>query len=328
MATKIKLISWGSNMTSATVTYWYKNVGDEVVKDEPVVEVEACKLNFTIVAPCTGVISNRYCQTGEDISVGDILALIVTTKEYQKPKGTETNQTRPTTPINYSGDSPNELSGLRRTIASRMMHSLRSMAQITLTTETDLTNLESLQRDLNSKYKNSRIRSLHLIVKAAAKALEEHHALNGTLANNQVKLSDNINIGVAVSIDRGLIVPVIHKANSKSIATIAEEILELSRKARDGNLGYDEVTGGTFTVSSLATYDIDAFTPIINPPEIAILGVGRTTKKPMVVDDAIVIRSMASFSITFDHQAIDGAPAASYLRTLKNSLLEPNWMAW
>ena len=320
ITTKVILNAWNTDMVKATITHWHKNIGEIVKKNEPLLEVESAKINFTVIAPCDGFLKEQNHQIGEIISVGDTLGIISKTKVLTNQQ--EANKRpRPTTSQSTNSlQINNELSGLRKTIATNMMYSLTSMAQITLVTEADLTDMELYQKNLNTKYPKARIRSLHLIIKAAAKALELHPDLNGTYENSRLTLSTAINVGVAVSIDKGLIVPVIQNANLKSVASIAEELFVLSKKARDGTLDYQDVTNGTFTVSSLASYDIDAFTPIINPPELAILGIGRSIRRPLVVNEEIAIRTVASLSITFDHQVVDGAPTASFLKTVKNNL--------
>ncbi|MBI3329289.1 MAG: 2-oxo acid dehydrogenase subunit E2, partial [Nitrospinae bacterium] len=135
-----------------------------------------------------------------------------------------------------------------------------------------------------------------------------------------------INVGVAVSLPEGLMVPVIRQADAKHLAEIARESRTLAQKAREGKASYDEVTGGTFTITNLGSYGIDAFTPIINPPQIGILGVGRVIEKPVVYQGEITKRSMMFLSLTFDHRVIDGAPAAAFLRTVKDHLEDPWWM--
>ena len=328
ITTKVILNAWNTDMVKATITHWHKNIGEIVKKNEPLLEVESAKINFTVIAPCNGFLKEQNHQIGELISVGDTLGIISKTKVLTNQQ--EANRRpRPTTSQRSTNSLQisNELSGLRKTIATNMMHSLTSMAQITLMTEADLTDMELYQKNLNTKYPKARIRSLHLIIKAAAKALELHPDLNGTYENSRLTLSTDINVGVAVSIDKGLIVPVIQNANLKSVTSIAEELFVLSKKARDGTIDYQDVTNGTFTVSSLASYDIDAFTPIINPPELAILGIGRSIKRPLVVNEEIAIRTVASLSITFDHQVVDGAPAASFLKTVKTNLTDLEWMA-
>ncbi|MFH1140436.1 MAG: 2-oxo acid dehydrogenase subunit E2 [Chloroflexota bacterium] len=137
---------------------------------------------------------------------------------------------------------------------------------------------------------------------------------------------EDVNIGIAMALAEGIIAGVVHNANKKPLLAIAQEVRELDTKARDGKLSPEDVTGGSFTTTSLASYNIDAFTPIINPPEVAILGVGRIVEKPAVHKEEIAKRSMMYLSLTFDHRALDGAPAAQFLQTVKRYLEEPRWM--
>ena len=218
------------------------------------------------------------------------------------------------------------LAGMRKTIADRMLQSVRTMAQLTLTSEVDMTEAERLREEVATQKQTNRLRPLHLIVKAMARALQEHPQLNATLEDGQIFLLEEINIGMAIAMPEGLIVPVIHAADEKSILEISRSVVELGRKARGGKLAPEEISGGSFTVSSLAAYDIDAFTPIVNPPQVGILGIGRIVEKPVVYEGEITKRSMMVLSITFDHRALDGAPAAEFLRTVRKHLETPDWM--
>jgi pyruvate dehydrogenase E2 component (dihydrolipoamide acetyltransferase) len=164
----------------------------------------------------------------------------------------------------------------------------------------------------------------HAIVKAAALALAEHPRLNSTLEGDVIRLPDEVNVGVAVALDEGLIVPVVREADRKSLRQIAVEARELSEKARQGTLTVDEVTGGTFTVTTLGMYDVDVFTPIVNPPQCAILGVGRVKEVPAFEGDRVVRRSVLNLSLSFDHRVVDGAPAAEFLRRVKYYLEHPD----
>jgi pyruvate dehydrogenase E2 component (dihydrolipoamide acetyltransferase) len=196
------------------------------------------------------------------------------------------------------------------------------MAQVTLTTEADVTGMVRLREELVSRWRPRRIRPLDqdIVVKAAADALEEHPRLNATLVDGEVRLLDDVNIGVAMSVPDGLMVPVIRNASGKDLLAIARESRELANKARKGELNIDDVTGAGFTITSLASYEIDAFTPIIDPPQVAILGVGRTVEKPAAHEGKIALRSMMHLSLTFDHRALDGVPASEFLRTVKRNL--------
>ena len=218
------------------------------------------------------------------------------------------------------------ITGMRQTIATRMLQSTLSMAQVTLTTEADVTDAMNLRQGLARLWSGGGLSPLHLVIKATARSLREHPQMNAIQSEDEVQLAQDVNLGVAVSLPEGLIVPVIRRADHKNLAEIANESRDLANNAREGKASYDEVTGGTFTITNLGAYDIDAFTPIINPPQVGILGVGRVIEKPAVHQGEIVRRSLMFLSLTFDHRVIDGAPAAEFLRTIKAHLEDPWWM--
>lgn len=210
--------------------------------------------------------------------------------------------------------------GMRQIIAERMTESLRTMAQLTISTEADVTELvrarETLKKDFDLTYTD-------LIIKAVAKALRQHPNLNSSLVGEEIVLLDEVNIGLAVALEDGLIVPVIRNADRLSLQEIAAESKRLAEAARAGTLTVDQVTGGTFTITNLGIYEVDAFTPIVNPPECAILGIGRIIEKPVARGGEIAIRQMMHLSLSFDHRLVDGAPAAAFLRTVKRYLEDP-----
>jgi pyruvate dehydrogenase E2 component (dihydrolipoamide acetyltransferase) len=212
--------------------------------------------------------------------------------------------------------------GLRQAIAEAMMQSLHSMAQLTLTSQADVTALVEL-RDLLRQRWEERISYTDLIVKAVALALREHPILNSTLVGEEIVLHDEINIGVAVALEEGLIVPVVREVDTKSVLEIHRAVQDLAERAREDALSVDEVTGGTFTVTNLGMYGVDAFTPIINPPEVAILGVGRITEELALINGQVAARSKMALSLTIDHRVVDGAPGAAFLQTLVQFLEHP-----
>ena len=221
------------------------------------------------------------------------------------------------------------LTGLRKTIADRMTMSVSAMAQVTLTTEADVTDLLKLRESLVSEWRPHRLRplDLDLIIAAVADALKAHPRLNAHLVEEEVLLLDEVNIGVAMAVPDGLVVPVLKGADSLDLLGMARAMRELADKTRKNALGIDDVTGAGFTVTALSNYDIDAFTPIIDPPQVAILGLGRANQKPVVLDGEIVARSMMHLSVTFDHRALDGVPVAEFIRTLKSNLESPEALA-
>ena len=221
------------------------------------------------------------------------------------------------------------LTGLRKTIADRMSMSVSTMAQVTLTTEVDVTELLSLRESLVSAWRPHRIRPLDLdiIIAAVSDALKAHTRMNAHLVDGEVRLLKDVNIGVAVAVPDGLVVPVLRGADSMDLLGVAQGMRTLTDKTRKGQLGLDDVTGAGFTVTALSNYEIDAFTPIIDPPQVAILGLGRIQQKPVVRQGEIVARSMMHLSVTFDHRALDGVPVAEFMRTLSAKLESPESLA-
>jgi len=207
------------------------------------------------------------------------------------------------------------MSPMRKEISRRMTQSLQTMAQVTLSMEVNATNLVKIREEIEKKT-GEKITYTDIIVKVVSSLLKTHPYLNATLEGDEIKILDEINIGIAVALDQGLIVPVIRNADKKSIVEISREAHELADKARENKLSPDDVTMGTFTVSNLGMYDIDSFTPIINPPQTAILGVGRIKKSPIVLGDSILIGYTMWLSLTFDHRVLDGHTASKFLKEL------------
>jgi pyruvate dehydrogenase E2 component (dihydrolipoamide acetyltransferase) len=156
-----------------------------------------------------------------------------------------------------------------------------------------------------------------------AVALGDHPLLGARLEGEEILMPDEINVGIAVALEEGLIVPVIRNADRMTVLEIGDRIKDLAQRARENALNVDEVTGAVFTVTNLGTYGVDGFTPIINPPEVAILGVGRITEELALVNGQVVPRSKMVLSLTIDHRIVDGAPGAAFLQTLAQLLEHP-----
>jgi pyruvate dehydrogenase E2 component (dihydrolipoamide acetyltransferase) len=226
------------------------------------------------------------------------------------------------------------LSGVRRVTAERMAASARTVAPVTLTSEVDATELVQLRKQLKADAERQ-TRPVptytDLLVKLCAQALVEHPALNAQFAEDGVIQADAVHIGIAVDTERGLLVPVLRDAHLKSLRQIVGESRELIQRARTGALQADEMQGSTFTITNLGMYDIDAFTPIVNLPECAILGVGRIVPKQVVIDaeaERLAIRHMMFLSLTFDHRVVDGAPSARFLQRIRQFVEQPYlWLA-
>ncbi|MCY3742904.1 MAG: dihydrolipoamide acetyltransferase family protein [Candidatus Poribacteria bacterium] len=217
------------------------------------------------------------------------------------------------------------MDGIRGIIAERMTLSVQTNASVTLHTEADATAFVELRGMLNDKLQAREVSITYtdLLVKVVANALREHPRLNATLTDEGIHLLSEINIGVAVALEDGLVVPVVRDADKARLSELSTQVKDFAERARGNQLTPGELQGGTFTITNLGNFGIDAFTPIINPPESAILGVGRILKKPVVHEDEIVVRSMLALSLTFDHRVIDGAPAAQFLQTVSGYIQDP-----
>ena len=213
-----------------------------------------------------------------------------------------------------------EMTGMRKGIADHMRSSIANTAQLSFFLEVDVTDVQQMRRDA-SKNSDTTITLAHAIIKACASAISRVPAINSILSEGTVHQFDEVNVGFAAALDEGLIVPVIGGVEQKSISEIAAEMDDLATKAKEGTLLPDAVLGGTFTVSVLGI--VDGFTPILNAGQSAILGVGRSVQKPVVRRNEVVVREMLTLSLTVDHQTIDGAVAAAFMRRLQQAIERP-----
>jgi pyruvate dehydrogenase E2 component (dihydrolipoamide acetyltransferase) len=219
------------------------------------------------------------------------------------------------------------MSSMRKAIARKMAESKSHVPHFYVSTEVDMTEAAKLRQDLIPTFESKtgvRLSFTHLLVKAVAMALEEYPQLNSTFEEENIKLWKAINIGIAVSLEDGLIVPVLRNANKMSLMEIASEANGLVARAREKRLREDEFTGGTFTISNMGALDVNLFIAIINVPETAILGVGKISDKPAVVKEEIAIRKMMTMTLSADHRVVDGVLAAKFLQKVKELLEEPS----
>ena len=218
------------------------------------------------------------------------------------------------------------LRGMRGRVAERMFQSWNTIPRVTEVMQVDMSATVAFREAMLGQWEQQyglRISLNDMITKAVAMALRRQPRLNATLVDQEVRLHDSVNMGIAVNLDEGLIVPVIFNADQKDLGQIAREGRDLAEKARAGRLQLDEISDGTFTITNLGTTGIELFTPIINPPQVAILGVGMVQRRPIVVGDALAIRPAVYLSLVFDHRAVDGVPAANFLQELKRLLEKP-----
>jgi len=220
-----------------------------------------------------------------------------------------------------------KLSRLRRTIARNMFESYSTIPQLTNFDDVDVTELERIRKDSKADYASQGIKltAMPFLVKAVASALKQHPVVNASidLEANETIYKEYVNIGIAVDTDKGLIVPVLRDADRKNIPQIARTVAEMSDAARSGSFTVDDLRGGTFTISNLGAIGGTYSTPIINPPEVAILLVGRSRTMPQYLDGELQPRLMMPLSLTYDHRIVDGAAAARFLNEVKDYLANP-----
>jgi pyruvate dehydrogenase E2 component (dihydrolipoamide acetyltransferase) len=219
--------------------------------------------------------------------------------------------------------------GMQKTIAERMSRSIKTAAHCSVTIEVDASRMVALRQRINAELKTKRksgIAYTDILLKAVATALKENPILNSTLEGDHLKIFEDINIGIAIEVEvdktHGLMVPVVREADGKSLTEISGETRSLIERARAGNLSYDDLTGGTFTITNLGMYGVETFVPIINPPETAILGVGAIVEKPVYFQGKVEVRPLMRLTLSFDHRVVNGAPAARFMQRLKQILEE------
>ncbi len=218
------------------------------------------------------------------------------------------------------------VAGMRKTIAERMSRSQQTTASVTLTAEVDMGEAAKLREQASAEWAKAgrpKLTYTDVVVKAVARALRDHPRLNSRLVDDEIRESRAINVGVAVALEEGLIVPVVRDADAKTLGEVSEAVRALADKARRNALSPEEVGGGTFTVTNLGPQGVEIFTPIINWPECAILGVGRIAERAVVRGGHVEARPTMWLSLVFDHRVVDGAPAALFLARVKELLEAP-----
>ena len=212
------------------------------------------------------------------------------------------------------------MSTMRKVIAQRMLESVQISPTVSYNIKIDTTALKKLREELKDEAKVS---YTDIMVKIVSKALMDFPLLNSTVDGNVIVTRNYVNMGVAVALPAGLLVPVVKFSNVKGLKDISKEIKDLGERAKTNKLTPDELTGGTFTISNLGMFGIESFTPIINQPEVAILGVNAIVQEPVAINGEIVIKPMMNLSLTADHRVVDGAVAAEFISKLKEYMEKP-----
>ena len=276
-----------------------------------------------------GIDPNSIAGTGKGgrVTKEDVVAAVEAKKNAP---ATAAKPTAAAAPVVAAGDRIEKrvpMTRLRAKIAERLVEAQSSMAMLTTFNEVDMTEVMALRskyKDLFEKSHNGvRLGFMSFFVKAATEALKRFPAVNASIDGNDIVYHGYADIGVAVSSDRGLVVPVLRNAEQMSLAEIESGIATFGKKAKDGKLSIEEMTGGTFTITNGGTFGSMMSTPIVNPPQAAILGMHNIVQRPMAINGQVVIRPMMYLALSYDHRLIDGKEAVTFLVTIKNLLEDP-----
>lgn len=341
------------SISTGKVVNWTKKVGDAVAEDEVICQIESDKLNVDVRAPTNGVLTKINFNDGDDVEVG---AELSTMKEGPAPAkapagGNAASKAEapskaaapaapaaaPPTPAaskpvvqTIAGADPRvksvRVSSMRQRIADRLKASQNTAAMLTTFNEIDMTpliNIRNKYKDDFAKRHDVRLGLMSPFVKASAIALKDVPIVNASFGKDTIDYHDFVDISVAVATPRGLVVPVIRDVQSLNLADIEKTIADYAARARINKLTMAEMTGGTFTISNGGVFGSWMGTPIINPPQSAILGMHAIKKKPWVVDGKIEIREIMAVALTYDHRLIDGSDAVSFLVKVKNLIEDP-----
>jgi pyruvate dehydrogenase E2 component (dihydrolipoamide acetyltransferase) len=357
--TDLRLPVLGDIMTEGRLATWLRPDGAEVRAGEPLYELETDKVSFTVEAPSGGVLE-QVVPAGEVVEVGTVVGrLLVSAGPEPESEVMATPAARrlarelgvnladlgtghriheadvrahgsPTSALPQRGEGAMlsrsiDYRGRRQVIGQRMLLSQRTAAALTLTSEVRVDAALDLIEGLNREWSGEGVvlTLTRVAVRACALALRQHPALNARLRDDRIELLDAVNVGVAMDQEAGLIVPVLRDAGRLSLAETARALRDLTQRAEEGRLTRAETEEGTFTVTSMASTVVDGFTPIINPPEAAILGIGRV-REVAAFDGPLVVRHrVTTLSLTFDHRVVDGAPAARFLGRVADLLQRP-----
>jgi len=418
MSEKIVVPSLGESVTEATVSKWLKNPGDNVLSDEPIVELETDKVNVEVPSPSDGILKAISVQEGQTVNVGALLGTVggendnvskkieINNNYTPPPKIEKVNEIEPLTlkvedtPVkkssietplilndyytdpkkieDYPSATPsarkiaieskinlNEVTGtgknglilkedimglmgnkpapserkiahgpeerikmtrLRQTIAKRLKEAQENAAMLTTFNEVDMHEVITMRTNYKEEFKKRysvKLGFMSFFVKACVLGLKNYPTINAEIQGDEIIYKNYYNISIAVGTERGLVVPVLRNTDEMSFADIENNITQLGQKARDGKITIDDLQGGTFTVTNGGIYGSMLSTPILNPPQSAVLGMHNIIERPVAIKGNVVVRPMMYLALSYDHRIIDGKEAVSFLKIIKDCLEEP-----
>jgi 2-oxoglutarate dehydrogenase E2 component (dihydrolipoamide succinyltransferase) len=355
MLVEIKIPQMGESVVTATIGNLLKPSGSIVKADEEILEIETDKVNQVLYSPAAGTLKLTV-KTGDTVKVGQVIGsvdssgaaapakasppLAAAPKPSSPPPPTslpparvkveEALKTPKPAPLPKTASSSKEtrqkMTKLRRVIAERLVQVKNQTAMLTTFNELDMSSVIAVREKEQESFQKRhgvKLGFMSFFIKAAISALQEFPEINGRIEQDEIVFCNYYDMSIAVSTDKGLMVPVIRGADSLSYAEIEKKLKELADKARTGTISVDDLQGGTFTITNAGLFGSLLSTPILNPPQSAILGMHNIVKRPVAVGDQIVIRPMMYLALSYDHRIVDGKTAVLFLMSIKKNLEEP-----
>lgn len=363
MSEKVIMPKLGQISDELTLLRWFKKKGEKVNRGEPLFEVLTDKASIEVEATTDGILTEIFVNEGEKVPALSVIGIISKPEEghvkneiideerlkaspiakrLAKEYGIDLSKIKGTGPegrivkddvlkvISPSVESEFEvipISGMKEAIAKRTVESKGTIPHFYLKSNINMTRViefkESLGSYLSAKGQDIDVSYTALIIKASSIALSEFPILNALVKEDKIYIRKDTDIGIVVSVDSGMVIPVLRRVNKKRLLEIARELKVIVDKARNNKLSAEDLEGGSFTISNLGMYGIEEFTAIINPPEVAILAVGRIEERPIVRNSQIIPQWMMTVTLSCDHRVIDGVTAARFLGRLKTILENP-----
>ncbi|MDD5366194.1 MAG: dihydrolipoyllysine-residue succinyltransferase [Gallionellaceae bacterium] len=354
MRIQVKAPELSESVQSGTLLEWRKKIGDTVARDEILVDLETDKVILEVPAPAAGILAAISVPDGGEIKAGSVLAEIETdamaaaasaggvvaaaaesapAAAVPEPAVAEAGkmETVPHAPAatHYPpgrADRRVAMSRLRQRIAERMLEAQRTAAILTTFNEVDMQPVQDLRKRVQADFQKEngvKLGLMSFFVSASARALKQFPLVNASVDGRDIVYHDCYDIGVAVSSERGLVVPVLRDADRMSLAGIEKKIADFARRANSLELALDELEGGTFTISNGGVFGSMLSTPILNPPQSGVLGLHRIQDRPVALAGQVVIRPMMYVALSYDHRIVDGREAVSFLKTVKDLLEAP-----
>ncbi len=347
MKIEIKVPSAGESISEATVSSILVESGSFVKADDEILELETDKITQVVYSPADGVLELTV-KPDDVVTIGQVIGSVDTEKKAPSPPKEEEKEVAAPPPPKELPEEPIQeieappraqlkeenvtrrpMSGLRKTVAERLVAAKNQTAMLTTFNEVDMTQIMEIRsREQESFMKRNGVKLgfMSFFVKAAVAALKEFTDVNSYIDGEEIVTFQTYDVCIAVSTEKGLMVPVIRGCEEKSFGEIEKDIARFATKAREGTISIDDIRGGSFTITNGGVFGSMLSTPLLNLPQSAILGMHTIVKRPVVLNDQIVIRPIMYLALSYDHRIIDGREAIQFLIHMKNNLEEPTRM--